>query len=65
MSETNKTLLIIIIQISEIQKNIEEIVCLFQKVIFSLASEKYQKWYFTSDKYQLLDDFCFLDKFRL
>ena len=29
------------------------------------TSEKYQKWYFTSEKYQLLDDFRFFHKFPL
>ena len=39
------------IQIHEILEHIDEIKCIFQKVLFSLASEKYQKCYFTSEKY--------------
>ena len=39
------------IQITEILEHIDEIKCIFQKVLLSLASEKYQKCYFTSEKY--------------
>ena len=52
------------IQINEIQENIDEVTCIFSKsVIFT--SEKYQKCYFTSERYQLLDEFCFFHKFPL
>ena len=51
------------IKINEIQENTEEITCIFQKVLFSLV--KNIKCYFTSEKYQLLDDFRFFHKFPL
>ena len=50
-------------QISEIQGNIDEITCLFLKVLFSLV--KNIKCYFTSEKYELLDDFRFFHLFPL
>ena len=50
------------IQINEtVQENIDELTCIFQKVLF----EKYQKCYFTSEQYQLFDDFRFFHKFPL
>ena len=50
------------VQINEtVQENIDEITCIFPKMLF----EKYQKYYFTSEKYQLFDDFRFYHKFPL
>ena len=46
-------------QISEILKNIDKIRNMHISSSNNFTSEKYQKWYFTSEKYQLLDDFRF------
>ena len=60
---------IIICKLMKCRKNIDEITCISLKVLFSLiitrSSDKYQKCYFTSEKYQLLDDFRFFYKFLL